>query len=145
MRTEIPTFKKADGTKARDAKDKAQTLNVIFGSAYQQECNIIPPVTKNYNGIPLCSIKITDEKVMDKLKSLNPGKSTSPDGWHPYLLLCLADELYVPLGILYNKSLIEGVVPSQWLESCITAIHKKDLRARWIITVQWVSRWLYVK
>ena len=91
--------------------------------------NIIPPATKNYNGIPLCSIKITDEMVMDKLKSLNPGKSTGPDGWHPYLLLCLADELYAPLRILYNKSLIEGVLPSQWLEACITAIHKKGLKS----------------
>ena len=134
MRMKIPTLKKASGTKARDAKDKAPALNVFFGSVYQQECNIIPPVTKNYNGIPLCSIKITDEMVMNKLKSLNPGKSTGPDGWHPYLLLCLADELYVPLRILYNKSLIEGVVPSQWLEVCITAIHTKG--TRWVITVQ---------
>ena len=61
-RTKIPTLKKADGTKVRDAKDKAQALNVFFGSVYQQECNIIPPFTKNYNGIPLCSIKITDER-----------------------------------------------------------------------------------
>ena len=128
-RRKIPTLKKADGTKARDAKDKAQALNVFFGSVYQQGCNIIPPVTKNYNGIPLCSIKITNEMVMDKLKSLNPGKSTGPDGWHPYVLLCLADELYVPLRILYNKSLIEGVIPSQWLEACITAIHKKGLKS----------------
>ena len=45
-RTKIPTLKKADGPKARDAKDKAQALNVFFGSVYQQECNIIPPVTK---------------------------------------------------------------------------------------------------
>ena len=51
-RTKIPTLKKVDGTKARDAKDKAQALNVFFRSVYQQECNIIPPVTKNYNGTP---------------------------------------------------------------------------------------------
>ena len=101
-RTKILTLKKADGTKARDAKDKAQALNVFFGSAYQQECNIIPPVTKNYNGIPLCSIKITNEMVMDKLKSLNPGKSTGPDG-----LLCLADELYVPINCTINLWLKE--------------------------------------
>ena len=34
-RTKIPTLKKADGTKARDAKDKAQELNVFFRSVYQ--------------------------------------------------------------------------------------------------------------
>ena len=117
-----------DGTKAIDAKDKADALNEFFGSVYQQESNIIPPVTKNYKGIPLSSIKVIDEMVMQKLKSLNPGESTGPDGWHPYLLLNLADELCVPLRIQFNKSLNEGVVPSQWLEACITAIHKKGLK-----------------
>ena len=30
-----------------------------------------------------------------------------------------------PLSILYNKSIKEGILPSQWLEASITAIHKK--------------------
>ena len=102
-----------DGTKAIDARDKAEALNEFFGSVYQQESNIIPPVTKNYKGIPHSSIKVTDEMVMKKLKSLNPGKSTGPDDCHPYLLLNLANELCVPLRILFNKSLKERVVPSQ--------------------------------
>ena len=32
----------------------------------------------------------------------------------------------VPLAILFQKSLREGVVPSQWLEASVTAIHKKE-------------------
>ena len=63
--------------------------------------------------------------MMKTLKSLNPGKSTGPDGWHSYLLLSLADELCIPLRILFNKSLNEEVVLSQWQEARITAIHKK--------------------
>ena len=47
------------------------------------------------------------------------------DGCHPYFLYSLRDVLCVPLRILYNKSLKEGVVATQWLEACITAIHKK--------------------
>ena len=31
-----------------------------------------------------------------------------------------------PLTILFQKSLNEGVVPPQWLNGCITAIHKKE-------------------
>ena len=33
-----------------------------------------------------------------------------------------------PLAILFQKSLKEGVVPSQWLEASVTAIHKKGLK-----------------
>ena len=112
-RTKIPTLKKADGTKARYAKDKAQALNVFFGSVYQQECNIIPPVTKNYNRW----------NGNEQIQVIEPRK-IDWSGW-------LASVSFTLLSwrILYNKSLIEGVVPSQWLEACITAIHKKGLKS----------------
>ena len=60
---------------------------------------------------------------------MNPGKSTGPDGWHPYFLSSLADILSTPLKILFNKSLCEGIVLIQWVEACITAIHKKGLKS----------------
>ena len=31
--------------------------------------------------------------------------------------------------IIFNRSLQDGVVPTQWLEACITAIHKKGLKS----------------
>ena len=110
------TLKKVDGTKAIDAKDKAEALNEFFGSVYQQESNICPPVTKNYKDTPppLSFMKVTDEMVMKKLKSLSPGKSTVPDGWHPYLLQSLPDRLCVPLRILINKPLNEWYPRNGW-------------------------------
>ena len=41
----------------------------------------------------------------------------------------LADILSTPLKMLFNKSLCEGIVPIQWVEACITAIHKKGLKS----------------
>ena len=43
----------------------------------------------------------------------------------------LRDVVYLvcqPLSVLFQKSLIEGIVPSQWLKACITAIHKKGAK-----------------
>ena len=51
------------------------------------------------------------------------------DGWHPYFLRGLADILCDPLLIFFTKSLKEGIVPSEWLNVCITAMHKKGLKA----------------
>ena len=75
-----------------------------------------------YAGIPLTSIVITREMVSEKLNSLNPGKSTGLDGWHPYFLRSLADILCDPLLILFTKSLKEGIVPSEWLDACIKKV-----------------------
>ena len=56
---------------------------------------------------------------------LNPGKKPGPDKWHPLFLRRIADLIALPLSILFQKSLNEGTVPSDWLRACITAIHKK--------------------
>ena len=56
---------------------------------------------------------------------LNPNKTPGPDGWHPFLLKQLATHLAVPLSILFQKSLCEGILPNEWLKASITAIHKK--------------------
>ena len=85
-KVKIPTLTKLDGTKAYNSKEKAEALNEYFGSVYQDESDNIPPATKNFSGIPLVSVEITHEMVMDKLNALNPGKSTGLDRLHPYFL-----------------------------------------------------------
>ena len=94
---------------------------------YNKETGELPQ-REDYAGIPLTSIVITREIVLEKLNSLNPGKSTGLDGWYPYILRSLADNLCDPLLILFTKSLKEGIVPSEWLDACLTATHKKGLK-----------------
>ena len=66
--------------------------------------------------------------VYNKLIDLNSGKSPGPDGWHPCLLKEISDLIDIPLSLLFQKSLNEGVLSLQWLEACITAINKKELK-----------------
>ena len=60
--------------------------------------------------------------------NMYPGKSSGSDGWHPFPFKKLCDMIKVLLAILFQNSLREGVVPSQWLEASVTAIHKKGLK-----------------
>ena len=76
----------------------------------------------------LGSFNIEPEAVQKKLHDLNPGKTPGEDGWHPIFLKNITDLIIEPLTILFQKSLNEGVVPPQWLNGCITAIHKKEER-----------------
>ena len=125
-REKIPTLNNMDGTFSVSSLEKAETLNKYFGSMF---------VDENFNNIPdptslspiehLSSIIFTKDMIQDKLQELNPNKSQEPDGWHPYFLRELSEELSKPLFILFQKSLKESVVPMDWLSACITAIYKK--------------------
>ena len=90
----------------------------------------IPVSTEEYFlGKYLDGFIIIPKMVSEKIQGLNPGKSPGPDGWHPFPLKKLCDMIKVPLAILFfQKSLREGVVPLQWLEASVTAIHKKGLK-----------------
>ena len=46
----------------------------------------------------------------------------------PVFLINVADLINVPLARLFQKSLIDGVVPPQWLVTSVAAIHKKGAK-----------------
>jgi len=67
------------------------------------------------DGLPLLSnIKVSSVTVFDKLQNLKSDKSPGPDGWPSIILKNCADQLCVPLAILYSKSLESGVLPHDW-------------------------------
>ena len=125
-RAKIPPLKKVDDTEAVTAYDKAETLNIYFSSSFTDER--LDDVPSNSETTYLCkyldTFLITPDMVIEKLKELKPDKSPGPDGWHPMFLKSVADLIAYPLSVLYQKSLNESLVPSQWLQAMVTAIHK---------------------
>ena len=73
----------------------------------------------------LNSFVITPKLVQEKIQELNSGKTPGPDGWPKVFLKNVSDLITVPLSILFQKSLCECIVSSQWLDACVTASHKK--------------------
>lgn len=126
-RSRIPTLRKKDGSDAVNDLDKAEALNDFFCSTFTNEdLNNIPDDPSEYNGEMLDSFSISPEVLQKKFHDLNPGKPGGLDGWPPIFLKNISDLITIPLSKLFQKSLDEGMVPSQWLEACITAIHKKE-------------------
>ena len=53
-------------------------------------------------------------------------KSTGPNNFHPRFLKETADNISYPITILFNKSLSEGSLPSDWKLANVTCIFKSD-------------------
>ena len=75
---------------------------------------------------PLTNITITPAIVFDKL---NPAKASGPEGWPLFCLRESAQELCIPLSILFNKSLECSTLPSCWKRALITPVFKKGDRS----------------
>ena len=125
--SKIPMLRKPDGSDAVTANDKAETLNKFFSDNFTKERIDNVPITSEitYSGDHLNTFVITNEMVANKISNLSQNKSPGPDGWHPIFLKNVTDLISSPLATLFQKSLDEGILPNQWLESYITAIHKK--------------------
>ena len=73
----------------------------------------MPDIEVGRNGI---------EKLLSKL---NPHKASGPDKIKPIILKTLSTELSPILEVLFQKSLEEGSLPSQWKSAYVSPIFKK--------------------
>ena len=69
---------------------------------------------------------ITEDEVLEVNKNLDAKKSTGHDGFLILIIKKLATELSVPLTIIFNMSLKDGIVPDQLKIARVVPIHKKE-------------------
>ena len=71
---------------------------------------------------------ITPEMIAKKIKKMKDNKSPGVDVIPPKLLKEIVEQINTPLAQLFNFSLEEGIVPSEWKEANITPLFKKGSR-----------------
>ena len=89
--------------KATTDSEKAEALNEFFSDIFTEEG------TSNIQSFHTEDIRkpLTEEKVKERLESLNPHKSPGPNELHPRVLKELSNEISKPLAIIMQKSLDE--------------------------------------
>ncbi|KAK3108052.1 hypothetical protein FSP39_000221 [Pinctada imbricata] len=106
--------------------DKATLLNNYFTSVFTVESALDQPSLDDRNFITvLDDIDIKKEEIQKFLEKINPSKSPGNDNLHPKFLKETAKEISQPLSILCRLSLDQSVIPAQWKQANISAIHKK--------------------
>lgn len=71
---------------------------------------------------------ISEMEVFEVLKGIKPDKSMGPDQVHPRILTEAKEVLTAPLTALFNKSLNDGKLPTDWKKANIIPIFKKGDR-----------------
>ena len=71
---------------------------------------------------------VTPEMIAKKIKKMKDNKSPGVGGIPPKLLKEIVEQISTPLAKLFNLSLEEGIVPSEWKEANIMQLFKKELR-----------------
>ena len=119
-----------NGKKISDNKMKADAFNEFFLSHSNVDtANAeLPPMQNVYQGDPLDSIIVTENEVLDLLKSIDTSKATGPDGISPKLLKEAGSAISPSLAKLFNLSLSKCKIPKEWKKADVVPLHKKNAK-----------------
>ena len=128
IRSGIGPLTNNDGALVTDSQHIANLLNNYFSSVFNT--NSLPPTTTytstnvNLEHV-LPNFEITTDEVHKALDSLKTNKSPGPDKVYPKLLKETKSEILSSLTTVFNMSLRQGIVPSDWKKANVTPIFKK--------------------
>jgi hypothetical protein len=126
----FPDILKHNGSSANSSRDMAELFNNYFQSVFTHDNdNIIRPPCDFFTDNILNNISINESDVFKSLKSIDPLKASGPDGVPGTILINCAEELCIPLSIIYNISLNSGVFPDCLKFANITPVYKAGDRS----------------
>ena len=124
----VSSLIKSDGTLTTNDLEKAEVLNDFFSSVFTTEDVSNIPVFNSKSDVFIDKINVSIKEMEDALRSLNVNKSSGPDGLHPRVLKELATVLSYPLKLLFDKTITQGKLPSQWKIAEVRPIFKKGIK-----------------
>ena len=130
-KTSVGLLKNGDGVLISDDLQMNAILNSYFGSVFTKESDKLPKVEQVFIGdlsSNLIDILITPEMIVEKLKKLKSNKAPGTDGLVSDFFLKTCETIYLPLNIIFTKTLNEGVVPEDWKLANVSAIFKNGTK-----------------
>ena len=132
VRDKVGPLENNRGNIISDGFQMAEVLNEYFSSVFTTEdINSLPvPFTKFEGNTSehLGQLYVTTEMITKKIKKMKDNKSPGVDGIPPKLLKEMLEQISTPFAKLFNLSLEEGIVPSEWKEANIMPLFKKGSR-----------------
>ena len=110
-----------------DFTEKAQ----LFNDYFILQCTTIDTESEIPANFPAPSslindFPITDEKILNIIRSLNPNKAHSWDGISVRMIKLSDAALVTPLKIIFKNCLRRGLFPKIWKYANVVPVHKKN-------------------
>ena len=129
VRDKVGPLENNRGNIISDGFQTTEVLNEYSSSVFTTEdiSSIPVPLTKfeGNKSEHLGQLFVTPEIIANKIKKMKDNKSPGIDGMPPKLLKEIVEQISTPLAKLFNLSLEEGIVHSEWKEANITPLFKK--------------------
>ena len=119
----VGPLKSANGSVVTTGIEQSNIFAQAFSSVYVSTVPEDPQPFQSFNG----NMEILDanyDAVVSILKALDGSSSPGPDGIHPMLLKNCAEEISLPLTLLFKKSLLLCQLPNHWKVSRVVPIFK---------------------
>ena len=110
-------------------KEKANILLQQFSSVFTREPDGDAPTMPSRTSAILETLRVTAEMVDAEIKAMNVNKACGPDNIHPRMMKELVSFISLPIAILLNRTMQEGVIPRDWKRAFVSAIFKKGSKS----------------
>ena len=132
VRDKVGPLENNSGNIISNGFQMAEVLNEYFSSIFTTEdiSSLPVPFTKfeGNKSKQIGQLFVTPEMITKKNKKMKDNKSPGVDGIPPKLLKEIVEQISTLLAKVFNLSLEEGIVPSEWKEANITPLFKKGSR-----------------
>jgi len=118
-----------NGSMYTNPSEKAETLNSFFSSIFINNTSTQPPHLEESSISDITPINVDMHGVKSLLDNLDPHKATGPDNIPAHLLKLLSSELAPVLTMIFQASLHQSHIPTDWKTANIVPVHKKGNRS----------------
>ena len=114
-----------EGTSYTNEEDICEIFNKKFQSVFTKEKYFSENIGSCTGAEKLENISINKEMIEKELKEMDKNKASGPDEISCWVLKECAEELSVPLMIIFDDSLRQGKLPECWKWANIVPLYKK--------------------